>query len=64
MLGRCRALNHNASRPAPSDVPCAEADYPTARTFLIYGGERELNQSGIRVLSVENALRELPDLLS
>jgi hypothetical protein len=35
-----------------------------ARAFLIYGGERELNESGIRVLSFENALRELPDLLS
>jgi hypothetical protein len=35
-----------------------------ARTFLIYGGERELNEGGIRVLSVESALRELPDLLS
>jgi predicted AAA+ superfamily ATPase len=40
------------------------ADYPMARAFLIYGGERELNESGIRVLSFENALRELPDLLS
>jgi predicted AAA+ superfamily ATPase len=40
------------------------ADYPMARAYLIYGGRRELNESGIHVLPVENALRRLPELLS
>jgi predicted AAA+ superfamily ATPase len=39
------------------------ADYPMARAILIYGGRRELNEAGIRVLPVETALRQLPDLL-
>jgi hypothetical protein len=30
-----------------------------ARAFLIYGGERELNESGIQVLSFETALAEM-----
>jgi predicted AAA+ superfamily ATPase len=41
-----------------------KADYPMARAILVYGGRRELNENGIRVLPVETALRELPNLLS
>jgi predicted AAA+ superfamily ATPase len=39
------------------------ADYPMAHTILVYGGRRELNEGGIRVLPIETALQELPDLL-
>jgi hypothetical protein len=39
-------------------------DYPVAQLFLIYGGDRELNEDGIRVLPVEQALRGLPTLLA
>jgi hypothetical protein len=35
-----------------------------AKTILVYGGRRELNEGGIRVLPVESALKELPDLLN
>ena len=38
-------------------------DYPMARTVLVYGGERELNEDGIRILPLDQALRELPQLL-
>ena len=40
------------------------ADYPMARASLIYGGRRELNEAGIRVLPVDTALKELPDMLT
>jgi len=39
------------------------ADYPMARAVLIYGGRRELNEGGIRVLPAEAAFRGLQDLL-
>jgi hypothetical protein len=32
--------------------------------IVIDGGRRELNEAGIRVLPVETALKELPDLLN
>ena len=40
------------------------ADYPMAHTILVYGGRREVNEGGIRVLPIETALQELPDLLN
>lgn len=40
------------------------ADYPMSRAILIYGGRRELNEAGIRVLPVESALKQLPELLN
>ena len=35
-----------------------------AHTILVYGGRREVNEGGIRVLPIETALQELPDLLN
>jgi hypothetical protein len=34
-----------------------------AKAFLVYGGDRELNEDGIRIMPLEQALRELPALL-
>lgn len=39
-------------------------DYPSARRFLFYGGERSYEMHGVRVLPLERALPELPTLLA
>ncbi|MCC7071425.1 MAG: ATP-binding protein [Deltaproteobacteria bacterium] len=39
------------------------ADYPAARCALLYGGEREYDFEGIRVLPLSRALPRLPTLL-
>jgi len=38
-------------------------DFPEAKLYLLYGGSREEYENGIRILSVEKALKELPDIL-
>ena len=38
-------------------------EYPEARAILAYGGHRELNENGIRVMPHQRVLRELPELL-
>lgn len=38
-------------------------DYPMARRFLFYGGQREYEVDGIRVLPLSQALPRLPELL-
>jgi len=39
-------------------------DYSDARTYLIYGGERQLRDGDIAILSMQDALKELPRILS
>lgn len=38
-------------------------DFPEAKLYLLYGGSREEYENGIQILSVEKALKELPDIL-
>lgn len=38
-------------------------DYPEAKLFLLYGGQQELSVDGIRVLPIDQALRELDKLI-
>lgn len=38
-------------------------DYPMARRFLFYGGDREYELDGIRVLPLARALPDLPTIL-
>ncbi len=40
------------------------SDYPTAEVYVLYGGARELDEDGVRVLPMEMGLRMLPGLLS
>jgi hypothetical protein len=39
------------------------ADYPEARAYFIYGGERRLRDGDIEILPIQDALMTLPDLL-
>jgi predicted AAA+ superfamily ATPase len=39
-------------------------DYPGAKTYLIYGGERRLHEGDIDILPMEYALKNLPDILA
>lgn len=50
----------------PSDLHgllAFKEEYPMVRPFIIYNGDRELNQNGIRILPMEKALLQLPELL-
>jgi predicted AAA+ superfamily ATPase len=38
-------------------------DYPMARAILVYGGSRELNEGGVRVMPVDLVFRELASIL-
>lgn len=40
-----------------------QEDYPMAKLFLLYGGTREENEDGIRILPIEKALSSLEALL-
>lgn len=39
-------------------------DYPTAKAYFIYGGERRLREGDIEVLPIKDALKDLPKILS
>ncbi|MDP3732033.1 MAG: ATP-binding protein [Candidatus Omnitrophota bacterium] len=39
-------------------------DYPQAKTYFIYGGERRLREGDIEILPIRDALKELPKILS
>jgi len=38
-------------------------DYPIAKTYLLYGGERREYHDSIEVIPFEEAVRKLPELL-
>ena len=38
-------------------------DYPQAKAYYIYGGERYMRQDKIEILPIENALKNLPDII-
>lgn len=40
------------------------ADYPAARLFFVYGGERRLREGEIEILPIKAAFKELPVILS
>ena len=39
-------------------------DYPEAKAYFIYGGERRLREGNIEILPIKDALKELPKILS
>ena len=39
-------------------------DYPMAKAYFIYGGERVMKDGDIEILPLEKALRALPEILS
>ena len=39
-------------------------DYPIARAYFIYGGERRMREGKIEIIPIKNALMELPAILS
>jgi predicted AAA+ superfamily ATPase len=39
-------------------------DYPKAKTYFIYGGERRLREADIEIFPIRDALKELPKILS
>lgn len=41
-----------------------QKDYPTAKTFLIYGGDRVMREGNIAIWPIKKALVELPQILS
>jgi predicted AAA+ superfamily ATPase len=41
-----------------------QKDYPRAKLYFIYGGERVLREGDIEILPLKNALKELPEILS
>ncbi len=40
-----------------------QKNYPTAKTYFIYGGERRLREGDIEILPIKDALQELPKIL-
>lgn len=38
-------------------------DYPSADAYFIYGGERRMREGEIEIIPIEQALRELPEIL-
>jgi len=56
-----------SSRVRQEDLAALESfrsDYPMARTLLVYGGARDYTEGGVRVLSMDTFLRNLPELLA
>lgn len=41
-----------------------QKDYPSAKMYFIYGGERHLREGDIAILPIRDALRELSEILS
>ena len=39
-------------------------DYPKSKAYFIYGGERRLREGDIEILSIKDALKGLPNILS
>ncbi len=39
-------------------------DYPMAKAYFIYGGRHTMSQENIEIISMEDALKKLPDILS
>ena len=39
-------------------------DYPKAKTYFIYGGERVLREGNIKILPIKDTLKKLPEILS
>jgi len=39
-------------------------DYPMAKAYFIYGGKRYMQQDGIEIIPIEDALKKLPTILS
>lgn len=40
------------------------SDYPIARGYLVYGGKRKMRDGNIEIIPMEDALKNLPELLS
>lgn len=40
-----------------------QKDYPGAKMYFIYGGERHLREGDIEILPMKDALKELPNIL-
>lgn len=56
-----------ASRVRPGDLKGLRAfvdDYPPARPFLLYGGEREYLEEGVQILPFDTAIERLPAILA
>jgi len=47
-----------------SGLKAFKRDYPMARSVLVYGGKRELQEGDIRVIPAEKFFQELPSILS
>ncbi|MCX5657913.1 MAG: ATP-binding protein [Candidatus Omnitrophica bacterium] len=41
-----------------------QKDYPEAKTYFIYGGERRLREGNIEILPIKDTLKKLPEILS
>jgi predicted AAA+ superfamily ATPase len=39
-------------------------DYPSAKAYFIYGGERRMREGNIEIIPIKEVLRKLPELLS
>ena len=40
-----------------------KADYPEAEAYCIFGGEREMSHAGIKIIPMEQAMKDLPEIL-
>jgi len=41
-----------------------QKDYPGAKTYFVYGGERRLREGDTEILPIKDALKDLPKILS
>ncbi|MCK4325193.1 ATP-binding protein [bacterium] len=52
------------SRPALSGLTSFLKDYPMARAYFVYGGERRLRRDDIEIVPIKDILKEIPKILS
>ena len=52
------------SKPALGGLKSFLKEYPMSKAYFIYGGRRRLREGAIKILPVEDALKNLPEILS
>jgi predicted AAA+ superfamily ATPase len=52
------------SSPMLKGLKAFQKDYPSAKMYFIYGGERHLREGDIAILPIRDALKELSEILS
>lgn len=58
-------MRHRIRRPEDlRGLRAFQHDYPPAKAYLVYGGERRWTEDGIEILPLADAIRALPGQLA